>query len=406
MRIISMILRSMKKSHASKNESEEAKQVAILVDTSTTWGRDVIAGIHRYSREKGGWQLFVEPRGVEQRRWLPTGWKGDGVIARIGFLDLAKKLKSLKLPVVNVSGITLPGVNFPRIVSDQVAAANLGAEHLLARGYRHFGYFSLLGLEYVAQHQQAFQERLRMSGHRCEVFTASPHLGAEPDWNLDMKRLGKWLKSLPKPLAVFNWNSSSARELIYGCMQSGLVVPEEVAVLSGSDDDLFCEVAPVPISAVQLGCEQIGYQAAAELDAMMKKPTAPPPGDVLIPPLGVVERRSTDTLAVDDSAMVKALRFIRENPARQMDVNDVARHSGICRRALEGRFQTLLGRSPASEIRRVRLARAIDLLKRTNLPVATVAERSGFSSPEYMASVFRSQLAATPQHYRKQDAAV
>jgi LacI family transcriptional regulator len=384
--------------------ADPVKRVAILVDTSTTWGRDVIAGVHRYSRENVGWQLFVEPRGVEQRRWLPTAWKGDGVIARVGFTDLAKKLKSLKLPVVNVSGITLPSVNFPRVVSDQVAAANLAAEHLLARGFRHFGYFSLLGLEYVAEHQQAFLGRLRMEGHRCDVFSVSPHLGAEPDWNLDMKRLGKWLKGLPKPLAVFTWNSSSARELIYACMQSGLPVPEEVAVLSGSDDDLFCEVTPVPISAVRLGCEQIGYQAAAELDAMMKNLAAPPPSEVLIPPQGVIERRSTDTLAVDDAAMVKALRFIRENPARLMNVSDVARQAGLCRRALELRFQSLLGRSPASEIRRVRIDHAIDLLQRTNLSVATVAERSGFSSPEYMASVFRNQLGSAPLHYRKQDA--
>lgn len=384
---------------------DPVKRVAILVDTSTTWGRDVIAGVHRYSRENVGWQLFVEPRGVEQRRWLPTEWKGDGVIARVGFVELAKKLKSLKLPVVNVSGITLPKVNFPRVVSDQVAAANLAAEHLLARGFRHFGYFSLLGLEYVAEHQQAFLDRLRIEGHRCDVFAVNPHLGAETDWNLDMKRLGKWLKGLPKPLAVFTWNSSSARELIYACMQSNHLVPEEVAVLSGSDDDLFCEVTPIPISAVQLGCEQIGYRAAAELDAMMKNPTTPPPAKVLIPPRGVMERRSTDTLAVDDAAMVKALRFIRENPARLMNVNDVAKQAGLCRRALELRFQKLLGRSPASEIRRVRIDHAIDLLQATNLSVATVAERSGFSSPEYMASVFRNQLATTPLHYRKPDAA-
>ena len=99
--------------------------------------------------------------------------------------------------------------------------------------------------------------------------------------------------------------------------------------------------------------------------------------------------------------MVKALRFIRENPARIMQVDDVARHAGLCRRALELRFQHLLGRSPASEIRRVRMDRAIELLQRTTLSVATVAERSGFSSPEYMASVFRAHLGTTPLHYRK-----
>jgi LacI family transcriptional regulator len=382
---------------------EPVKRVAILVDTSTSWGRDVIAGVHRYSRENTRWQLFVEPRGVEQRRWLPTGWKGDGVIARVGFIDLAKKLKALKLPVVNVSGITLPNVNFPRVISDQVAAANLAAEHLLARGFRNFGYFSLLGVEYVMEHQQAFLDALRKKGHGCEIFAVQPHQGAEPDWNLDMKRLGKWLNALPKPLAVFSWNSSSARELIYACMQAGLAVPENVAVLSGADDELFCEVTPVPISAVQLDCEQIGYLAAAELHAMLKNPDGTPPREVLIRAQGVVERRSTDTLAVDDAAMVKALRFIRENPARVMNVSDVARQAGLCRRALELRFQNLLGRSPASEIRRVRIDHAIDLLQRTNLSVALVAERSGFSSPEYMAFVFRSQLGTSPLHYRKHE---
>jgi LacI family transcriptional regulator len=381
----------------------DTKRVAVLVDTSTTWGREVIAGVHRYSRGKIGWQLFVEPRGVEQRRWLPAGWKGDGVIARVGFTDLAKRLRSLNLPVVNVSGISLSKVDFPRVVSDQVAAAGMAAAHLMDRGFKHFAYFSLLGLEYVAEHQQSFVDALRLEGHDCEVYAVQPQLGAEPDWNLDMRRLGKWLSGLPKPLAVFTWNSSSARELIYACMHAGLAVPEEVAVLSGSDDDLFCEVTPVPISAVQLGCEQIGYRAAEQLDEMMGNPGSVPVGNILIPPQGVVDRRSTDTLAVEDPAMVKALRFIRENPARVMQVDDVARQAGLCRRALELRFQNLLGRSPAAEIRRVRIDRAIELLQRTTLSVAAVAERSGFSSPEYMASVFRAHLSTTPLHYRKQE---
>lgn len=379
------------------------KRVAILVDTSTTWGREIIAGIHRYSQECGNWELFVEPRGLEQRRWLPPEWKGDGVIARVGFVDLAKRLKQMKLPVVNVSAITLPKVNFPRVVSDQEAAASLAAEHLLARGFRSFGYFSLLGLEYVTEHQRAFGDALRLAGHRCEVFAVQPHLGSEPTWNLDMKRLGIWLKGLPKPLAVFTWNSSSARDLIYACQRSGLAVPEEIAVLSGSDDELFCEVTPVPISAVRLHSEQIGYRAAEELDEMMSNPGANLQQEVLIAPRGVMERRSTDTLAVDDAAMVKALRFIREDPSRVMTVTDVARKAGLCRRALELRFQNLLGRTPAAEIRRVRIDHAIYLLQQTNLSVATVAERSGFSSPEYMASVFKSQLAKSPLHFRKQD---
>lgn len=386
-----------------KNSTTSAKRVAILVDTSTTWGREIISGIHRYSREQVNWQLFVEARGTEQRRWLPNSWKGDGVIARVGLVDLAKRLRQLKLPVVNVSGITLPKVNFPRVITDQTASASLAASHLLARGFQNFAYFSLVGLDYVADHQRAFEDALLKEGYPCDVFAVEPHVGSEPDWNLDMKRLAKWLKGLPKPLAVFTWNSGSARDLIYASLEAGLAVPEQVAVLGGSDDDLFCEVTPVPISAVKLDCEQIGYQAATALDAMMSNPEDTPPPDVLVPPLKVVERQSTETLAVDDDAMVRALRYIREDPSRDIRVDDVARESGLCRRTLEQRFQTLLGRSPAAEIRRVRIELAIDLLRRTNLSVTTVAERAGFSSSEYMASVFRSHDLTPPRRFRKQN---
>jgi LacI family transcriptional regulator len=376
-------------------------KIGVLVDTSTMWGRDVIEGVHRYSVERGGWQLFVEPRGVEQRqRWLPKGWRGDGIIARIGFPELAAQLKALRVPVVNVSGIDLPRVRFPRVVSDQSAAAEMAARHLIERGFRNFAYFSLLGINYVAAHQKAFAKALARAGYSCSVFEAPPNLGAEPDWNLDIERIGNWLAGLPKPLAAFVWSTSSARELLYACAASGLSVPLEVAVLSGSDDDLFCEVAPVPISAVRLPATTIGYRAALALDEMMSKPGAKPPADVLIPPLGVRVRQSTDTMAVEDPAMGNALQFIRGNAVGPINVEDVARHTGICRRTLEQKFRALLGFSPASEIRRVRISRAVELLRLSNLPIGEVAERAGFRSAEYMSAVFRTHLGASPSSYR------
>ena len=378
------------------------KRVAVLVDTSTSWGRRIIEGVHRYQRVNADWQLFVEPRGVEQRRWLPQGWKGDGVIARVGFPELAEQLKQLAVPVINVSGIELPGVDFPRVVTDQGESARMAAEHLLDCGFRNFGYFSLLGLDYVAAHQQAFREIVKEAGYSCSGYAAQPSPGTEePEWTIDVSRLTRWLRALPKPVAVLTWNTSSARELLYACAAAGLKVPEEVSVMSGSDDDLFCKVAPVPISAVNPAAEEIGYRAAAELDLMMTRPGDEAPADVQIPPLGVVTRQSTETLAVEDKALVKALRFIREDPARAMRVDDVAHHAGLCRRTLEQRFNKLLGRSPAAEIRRVRIDRAIELLQRTELPVSVVAEKSGFSTAEYMASVFRTHLNVAPLHYRK-----
>lgn len=402
-RMVSLLLR-IDPMAASKPFTKPHRRVAVLVDTSTSWGRRIIEGVHRYESEHSRWQLFVEPRGVDQRRWLPAGWQGDGVIARVGFPELSEQLGGLGLPVVNVSGIQLPGVGFPRVVTNQRQAAEMAAAHFLNSGFRHFAYFSLLGLDYVAEHQEAFRRAVAAAGCECPVYEAAPQLGAaEPDWTMDLERLAAWLHGLPKPAAVLTWNTSSAREVLYACAAGRLKVPEEISVMSGSDDDLFCKVAPVPISAVNPAAEEIGFRAAAQLDLMMDRPKRVAPKDVLISPLGVVTRQSTETLAVEDPALVKALRFIREDPAREMKVGDVAAHAGMCRRALEQRFAKMLGRSPAAEIRRVRIEKAIDLLQRTTLPVSNVAEKAGFSTAEYMASVFRSHLNAAPMSFRRKD---
>ena len=261
----------------SRSRASATPRVAVLVDTATSWGRRLHKGIHNYDRIHGGWQLFVEARGMEERLRVPPGWKCDGVIARVGNAEMARELRALGIPVVNVSGIRLPGTDFPRVNTDLRASANLAARHFLERGFRHFAYFSLLGLGYVATHQQAFAEAITAGGGDFASFATKPVTGAEPDWNLDLATVGEWLKDLPRPIALLTWNPSSAREVIYAAQVAGLLVPEEVAVLSGTDDSLLCELLPVPVSGILVAAEQIGHQAASLLDRLMRGQRAPPP---------------------------------------------------------------------------------------------------------------------------------
>lgn len=375
-------------------------RVAVLVDTSTSWGRRIHTGIHNYDRKHGGWQLFVEARGMEERLRVPPGWRCDGVIARVGSAEMARELRALGIPVVNVSGIDLPGADFPRVISDLKASADLAAKHFLERGFRHFAYFSLLGLGYVATQQQAFAEAVTAGGGDFASFATKPVTGAEPDWNLDLAALGNWLKGLPKPVALLTWNPSSAREVIYAAQVAGLLVPEEVAVLSGTDDDLLCELLPVPLSGILVAAEQIGHQAAQLLDRLMRG-QRPPARPELVAPVGIVTRQSTDTLAIRNPALVKALSLIRRDPAKTMHVDDVARHAGVSRRVLERQFIETLGRAPAAEIRRVRLERAKALLAETDLSIPDVAESAGFGSPEYLAYALRADCGQTPLRYRR-----
>ena len=375
-------------------------RVAVLVDTSTLWGRLVVRGIQEFAHRNGPWLTYIEPRGMEELTRVPAGWRGQGVIARIGRPQMAAELRTLGCPVVNVSGIELPRCRFPRVTTDLKASGRLAAEYFLARGYRHGAYISLSDLPYVSAQQQAFTAALAAAGGSCAVYSVRAHHGAEPDWNLDLGKVGAWLRDLPRPLGLLSWNASCSRDALYAAQMAGLLVPEDVAILSGTDDDLFCEFSHVPLSGIRPPAEQIGHQAALVLHRLMRG-GRPPRRPLLLAPLGITTRQSTDTLALADPALVKAVNFIRANAGRRFGIDDVARHAGVSRRLLEGRFASQLRRTPVQEVQRVRLEKAKDLLYRTDLPIPDVAETSGFGSPEYFAYVFKRTQQCSPLRYRR-----
>jgi LacI family transcriptional regulator len=209
----------------------------------------------------------------------------------------------------------------------------------------------------------------------------------------------RWLRALPKPVAVLTWFEECGRAIIDACREAGLLVPEEVAVLASNDDPLLCEACDPPLSGIASSSEQFGYQAAALLDRLMHG-QRPPSTPILIEPTSVTSRRSTDTLAIDNPALAQAIAFIRTHAANSIRVTDVLRRVPFSRRQLEQEFQRILDRSPAQEIRRVHLERARRLLAETDLSIPAVAAGSGFNSPEHFARTFKAQLGHTPLKYR------
>ena len=383
-----------------KSLTKTRPRIAILVDTSTSWGRRVILGIGNYARQYGPWQTFLEARGMEEHLRIASGWQGDGIIARVSTPAIAQELKALKIPVVNVSGIRVQNADFPTVTTDPKLVTEMALSHFRNRGFRNFGYFNLRGLSYVAAQKDAFVNTVKSIGGECALYEVKVKTRAEPDWSLDLAELGKWLKSLPRPVGILAWNASSGREILYACEAAGLIVPEEVAVLSATDDDVLCECLQTPLSGIVVDAEKIGNQAAALMDGLLHGKRAPKE-PIRIAPLDVATRRSTETLAISDPALRKALAFLGNNASAPMQVTDVARECGLSRRVLERKFIQVLGRTPADEIRRFHLDRARHLLIQTTLSIPDVAEASGFASPEYFAYVFKAECGKTPLEYRR-----
>jgi LacI family transcriptional regulator len=213
--------------------------------------------------------------------------------------------------------------------------------------------------------------------------------------------LTDWLLAQPKPLAVLACNDSRARECAQICEDLSIHVPSEIAILGVDNDDLFCRLSHPPLSSVMVPWEKIGYRAAELLDRRIEGKSVPR-GLSKIPPSGVVERQSTDVIAVADADLRAALHFIRTNSTRPITVEDVAEAVPLSRRDLEQRFRKLLKRSPLEEIRSAHLSRAKMLLATTDMTVDEVALASGFVSVNWFDKVFKQFLNSTPSAYRRQ----
>ena len=210
-----------------------------------------------------------------------------------------------------------------------------------------------------------------------------------------------WLQSLAKPVGVMACNDVRGRQVIEACLEAGLRVPDDVAVLGVDEDRLLCELANPPLSSVVLNLDRAGYQAAELLDGLMAG-RLQPPQRILAEALWIIPRRSTDVLAIEDRHVAAAVRFIRDHCREAIAVGDVVSQANISRRGLEIRFQHVLGRSIRQQIQRVRLGWSQRLLVETNLSAEKIAHACGFSSLSYLSSVFRRELGTTLTDYRRQ----
>jgi LacI family transcriptional regulator len=376
--------------------------VAVLVDTATGWGRGLVRGIVNYSRQHGPWYLWIKSGGQQMPLCLPPGWRGDGIIATVGTLAAARHVGAARVPVVNTSAIEIPGVDLPRVATDRAATGRVAAEHLLDRGFQHFAYYGLEPRSQLEQQYGTFAESVSGVCAECPSYWTTIESGedARTDWRTRQHGLLRWLKKLPKPVAILTSSTELGREVIHVCRRAGLAVPEQVAVLAGENDGLLCEVCVPSLSGIALTSERIGSEAAAALDRMMHGQRAAKSA-ILIAPTGVFARQSTDTLAVDDADLVRAMTFIRGHATDPIQVDDVLREVAVSRRWLERRFHEILGRGPGEEIRRVRLERAKLLLAETEMPIPEVAMAAGFCSREYLATTLKSQTGLSPRQYRQ-----
>ena len=377
------------------------RQRNVLVMISPASGSR-LPGVAHYAKEHG-WNLMVQDR----LGYQPPVWRGDGMLVTLrtdaATADLVKRVRRNGMPVVDLT-VNRPDIQLPRVTSDHAAIGRLAAEHFAARDFRHTAWFSL-GWTHV--HTLRFDalaatcRRLGMDAPLKWTYTdmaPAAHLG---NWRTFARTLGARLVSAPKPLAVLTYDEADAVRLLAVCQEQSISVPEEVAILSIGNDPILCENQSVTLSSIDQNLERGGYEAAALLDRLMDG-KAPPRTPLLVPPAGIVARQSTDTRAVADPTLRRALELLGANLARPYGADQLAAALGLPRFKVDRLFASGLGRSVGDELLRQRLARVKLLLKRPELTVASIARQTGFCHAAYLTNTFKRAFGITPRSWRKQ----
>lgn len=382
------------------------KQIALIYPLNEPWMAQCMKGIQAFAQEQGGWRLLTSPptlRGAEEIA-LNVGdlkdWPGDGVIAYVSDARETRDAMRLDIPVVSIGGtLASPGLN--RVTVDHHAIGRLGAEHLLARGFKRLAFYGMEGPWYAAERGQGFVERGRESGVNCELYL-QPLERRRVSWQKRIAPLQRWLATLQPPIAIMAVHDFRAYMVIEECQRLGLNVPHDVAVLGVDDNTILCESSVPKISSVSRNAWRHGYEAAGLLHKLMRRKATRLPRDIRIPPDGVVQRRSTDTLAVDDPHVSSAIHLMRDHLSENGGMEFVLSQVGISRRLLEKRFQETLQCTPYTYLCRLRVERARKLLAEPDKKkLHTVASACGFTSADHLARVFHRLTGELPSDYRQ-----
>ena len=365
---------------------------------------DSLRGIAQYHQEHGPWSIFLETHGLDAPppHWL-SGWKGDGILARINDQRMANAILSTGLPAVDLRG-ALPNLEVPFIGVDNRPVAELAFDHLKDCGLTHFAFCGTPRGENPNQDFRCdhFVSIVKAAGYDCDVCLGTGKVNKKVDWEKEQQYIAKWVKRLPKPLGLMTCHDDRGQQVLDACRRGGVQVPDEVAVISVDNDAHLCNLSTPSLSSIDVNPGRVGYEGAALLDRMMQGFVPVEKRTLIGPPRGIAARRSTEMIAIEDAEVAAAIRFIREHAVQGIRVTSVHERSNLSVSMLERRVKKALGRTIKSEIIRVRMSRAKLLLTETELTVSQVAQRTGFEETKYFCEVFRKTENMTATQFRQQ----
>lgn len=120
-------------------------------------------------------------------------------------------------------------------------------------------------------------------------------------------------------------------------------------------------------------------------------------------------RRSLESRALDsdphsshhDELIIAAQEWLQKHYNKPVHISDMATRFGLSVRSMNRRFKSATNTTPVQFLQTLRLEQAKELLKRSNLVIAEIAETVGYQDSSYFTELFKKSNSMTPNEYRQ-----
>jgi LacI family transcriptional regulator len=371
--------------------------------------RGLLRGIAKYTNLHGPWQFYRHVPYLPDQSASPIElirtWRPDGLIMRESESEYYDELLKLPMPVMYVP-TTEPRPELSNIVVNDHEVGRMAAQHLYESGLRHFAFCGMNALFFWSRLRcEGFCEALAEYGHTVSIFESSQ--GNEfLNRNEGFETLQQWLRDLPAQTGLMVCTDDFSLLVQEACLAAGRSIPEEIALIGVGNDEAVCDLAMPPLSSVSLNTERAGYDAAEQLARQLSQRGGRPrkqakPVNVVVEPLRVVARRSTDATVTVDPEVSAAIAFINERINYPIEVDDVVSVVSLSRRALYDHFKRVTGQTISAYIRERRVEHFARLLLETNLTIAEIAYSMGYETDANIARLFQKTRGMTPHAFRR-----
>lgn len=379
-------------------------RLILLTDFTEAFAHNLLRGILEYSKGREPWVVCRMPPSYKQANGIPgvlewaKKWEVDAIIAQFDDTD--------EVELFRQNGIIALAQDFksrfsviPNITSRYKQTGQMAADFFLQKGFRNFAFYGYKDVVWSEERCMGFRDRIVEKGFG-DCFFEYQKQSLENLWYYESEPVANWIKSLPRPVALMACDDTQGNKIMELCRVLGIKIPEEVAVLGVDNDEIICGLSDPPLSSVNLNIVKGGYEAARLIERLLRDKDAISE-DVVIQPVTIVNRLSTDIYATDNPVILTALKYIHQNLVNKISVEDIVRQVPLSRRLLEIRFKQVTGQPIYQYISNLRMERFAQLLLANTEPVADLAVQVGLADAKNLARQFKEWKGCTPVEYRK-----